>query len=258
MVVFFKWALKSFQRNLAYRLEYFVSLFNALLYIFIFTSIWQSLMPAGETKFGMSRQLMVNYAVFVTLIKSTLVKSRDMIGARVRTGEISLDLIKPISLPVMTLADAVGTVWFQLFSRFLPLLAISAVMFDITLPPGIDIYFFTSYVLAFLLFHALWFIFGVASFFITENFPLWLLNTSCVSLLSGSIIPLEILPEVVHKIALWTPYPYIFYLPTMKLLRDTYPIDHAILRQIFFLLICYAIGFTLFHFGKRKLQVQGG
>ncbi|MDH4262733.1 MAG: ABC-2 family transporter protein [Spirochaetia bacterium] len=258
MFVFYKWAVKSFQRNLAYRLEYFVSLFNALLYIFIFTSIWQALMPENGARFGMTRQLMINYAVFVTLIKTTLVKSRDMIGTRVRTGEISLDLIKPISLPVMTLADAVGTVIFQIFSRFLPLIIICSLMFDLTIPPGIDIYFFISYLFSFLIFHAILFTFGVASFYIVENFPLWLLNTSCVSLLSGSIIPLEVLPDIVKKIALWTPYPYIFYLPTMKLLKNEYPVDHAILRQLFFVIISYAIGLTLFHFGKRKLQVQGG
>jgi len=131
-------------------------------------------------------------------------------------------------------------------------------LFDITLPPGIDIYFFINYILAFLIFHSIMFIFGVASFYITENFPLWILNSACVSLLSGSIIPLEILPDLARKIALWTPYPYIFYLPTMKLLRNEYPVDHPFLGQIFFLLVTYSIGFAIYHFGKRKLQIQGG
>ncbi|MDH4198750.1 MAG: ABC-2 family transporter protein [Spirochaetia bacterium] len=258
METFIKWAFKSFQRNLAYRLEYFVSIFNALLYIFIFTSVWKALFPETGTRFGMSRQLMINYAVFVTLIKTTLVKSRDLIGERVRSGEIALDLIKPFPLPLMTLADAIGSVIFQIFSRSIPLILVSVLIFHITSPAGMDSFFFLSYLLAFLIFNSILFIFGVASFYITENFPLWLLNSAGISLLSGSIIPLEILPVVVRKIALFTPYPYIFYIPTMKLLRNEYPIDYAILRQVLCLCITYGIGLAMYQAGKRRLQIQGG
>lgn len=258
METFLKWSIKSFQRSLAYRLEYFVSIFNALLFIFIFTSVWKALFPDNQTRFGMSRALMINYAVFVTLIKTTLVKSRDLIGPKVRSGEISLDLIKPFPVPLMTLADAVGSLFFQIFSRSLPLIIISVIVFQISLPPGLDFHFAINYVLSFLIFNSIVFIFGVASFYITENFPLWLFNSAGVSLLSGSIIPLEILPSIVRHIAWYTPYPYIFYLPTMKLLRNEYPFGHGIEGQIIVLTCTYTLGLGMFFFGKRKLQIQGG
>ena len=258
MKVFFKWALKSFQRGLAYRLEYFVSIFNALLYMFIFTSIWKAIFTQGEVVRGLDQNLMVNYAVFATLIKVTVVKSRDFIGERVRTGEISVDLTKPISLPLITLADAIGSWLFQLFSRAIPLLVFAVYAFDIKYPVGLDMYFVASYILSFFIFHALLFSFGTASFFITENFPLWILNSAAISLLSGSILPLQILPEFVQDIAVYTPYPYLFYLPTMKLLQGDFPMTVALSKQLIAMSLTYSLGFFLFHYGKRRLHIQGG
>lgn len=258
MAVFFKWAVKSFQRNAAYRLEYFVSILNALLYIVIFTSVWQAIFDHGVERRGLTRDFMVNYAVFVTLIKVTIVKSRDFIGQRVRTGEISVDLTKPISLPLMTLADAVGSWFFQVFSRALPLILMSVWLFDISIPVGLDWEFGLSYIFSFFIFHSLLFIFGVASFFITENFPLWLFNSACVSLLSGSILPLEILPEALRKIAVMTPYPYLFYMPGARLVRGEFPVDDLLLKQAFVIVVTYSIGAFLYYLGRRKLQVQGG
>jgi ABC-2 type transport system permease protein len=257
-MAFFKWALKSFQRNLAYRLEYFVSLFNALLYIFIFTSVWSALFVDDQVKFGMTRTMMVEYAVFVTIIKSTLVKSRDLIGERVRTGEIAIDLIKPVYLPLMSLADSLGTVFFQIFSRSLPLIIVAFFMFDISMPKGFDGMFLLYYTLSFFIFNALQFLFGVAAFYITENFPLWLLNSASVSLLSGSIIPLDLLPDAVQRFAMYTPYPYIFYLPAMKLIKGQSVVENPVLSQLVVLVLCYLAGLLLYHSGKRNLQIQGG
>jgi len=258
MIVFWKWAIKSFQRNMAYRLEYFVSILNALLYMFIFTSIWGAVFAEGQTKNGLTGELMINYAVFATLIKVTVVKTRDLIGQRVRTGEIAVDLIKPFSLPFMTLADAVGSWIFQIFSRGIPLIILAVYFFDISMPKGLDFAFILSYIFSFLIFHGLLFIFGVASFYITENFPLWLLNSSAVSLLSGSILPLQILPQAVQNFAVLTPYPYLFYLPSMKLLRDDFPFEDALLRQVLVLFFTYFIGFVMYSYGKTRLHVQGG
>ncbi|MES0488937.1 MAG: ABC-2 family transporter protein [Leptospirales bacterium] len=258
MIVFWKWTIKSFQRNMAYRLEYFVSLLNALLYMFIFTSIWGAVFVEGQTKNGLTRELMINYAIFATLIKVTVVKTRDFIGQRVRTGEIAVDLLKPFSLPMMTLADAVGSWIFQIFSRGIPLIALAIYFFEISPPKGFDIEFLLSYVFSFFIFHGLLFMFGVASFYITDNFPLWLLNSSAVSLLSGSILPLQILPESVQKFAIFTPYPYLFYLPSMKLLRDDFPFEYALLRQVLVIVIIYFIGFVMYRYGKTRLHIQGG
>ena len=138
--------------------------------MFIFTSIWKAVIAPGEQTHGLDQNLMVNYAVFATLIKVTVVKSRDFIGQRVRTGEIAVDLTKPFSLPLITLADSVGSWMFQMFSRAIPLLLFAVYAFDLKYPVGLDLYFVVSYILSFFIFHSLLFILGTASFYITENF----------------------------------------------------------------------------------------
>jgi len=258
MALFFKWAQKSFQRNLAYRLEYYVSLFNALLFMTIFTSIWSALLGDQERSDGLGKIEMVQYAVFATLIKSTISKSRDLIGERVRTGEISIDLLRPVSLLFITLADSVGSWIFQVFSRAIPLIAAAWYFFDVKFPAGLNAPFFLSYFLSFLIFQGILFIMGVSSFFLTENFPIWLFNSASISLLSGAILPLKFLPEIVQKFAIYTPYPYLFYVPTMKLINNSFPFAHALLFQCVAIVITYGIGYYIYRRGIRMLHIQGG
>lgn len=258
MKAYLNWVTKSFQRGMAYRLEYYMSVMNAVLYIFIFTSIWAAVLPEGKEVAGLDRALMIQYAIYATLIKVSVSKGRDMLGPRVRSGEIAVDLTKPLSLPGIVLADSMGNMLFQTFSRALPLLVLSILFFDLSLPPGLDLYFILSFVLSFLIFYSLMLFIGVSSFFLTDNFAVWVLNSGFVSLLSGAIIPLEILPDSLAALAKMTPYPYLFYLPTMKLLRGDFPMQAALVKQLIAFLATFGISYGIYALGRRNLHLQGG
>ena len=79
-MAYLKWIIKSFQRNLAYRLEYYMSLLNAFLYIVIFTSVWTAIFTGGKNKDGLTQEIMVQYAIYATLIKVSVSRARDLIG----------------------------------------------------------------------------------------------------------------------------------------------------------------------------------
>lgn len=257
-MAYLKWIIKSFQRNLAYRLEYYMSLLNAFLYIVIFTSVWAAIFAEGKNKDGLTREIMVQYAIYATLIKVSVSRARDLIGEKVRSGDIAVELMKPVSLPMIAMADALGSSMFQLFSRVTPLLVLSFFIFDLNMPKGLDLGFFASYALSFLTFYGLMFTISVSSFFLLDNFGIWILNSALISVLSGAIIPINILPDFAKDIAYMTPYPYLFYLPTMKLIQNTFPFDGALMKQA--MAATATVGFSLFLFkvARRKVYIQGG
>ncbi|PKA02540.1 hypothetical protein [Leptospira ellisii] len=69
MSYYLKVVSKAFQRSSAYRLEYYTGILNAALYLLILTSVWNSV-PGNELS-GTERtkDSLVLYAVFSTLIR---------------------------------------------------------------------------------------------------------------------------------------------------------------------------------------------
>jgi hypothetical protein len=95
VMAYFKFISMSFQRSISYRVEYFMSVLNAFLYIFIFTSVWKTLIPAGKSVEGLTREDMIAYAVLSTLVKATFGRNDSLLSSRIKSGDIAADLLKP-------------------------------------------------------------------------------------------------------------------------------------------------------------------
>lgn len=263
MKIYLKFISMSFQKSLAYRIEYFTSLLNALLYIFIFVSIWKSLIPKEGLEKGITQEMMVSYAVLSTLIKSSFGKSQGFISSKVRSGEIAVELMKPYSFVLIYLSDIIGNSLFQLFARSLPLLFFCMTIFDIRFSFSLEqlIIFLLFYLLSFLLYYFISLFISSLSFYFVEIFPFWILYFALVTLLSGAIIPLDFFPLKLQKFILNTPFPYLFYFPTMILLKH-----HSLFLSYKELFIMYLqnivfmgiFSIVIYQIGIRKLTIAGG
>lgn len=60
-MTYLKFISKAFQRSIAYKLEYYTGLMNAFLYIFIFTSVWQTVAKRvlEHLELGVGKHLLV-------------------------------------------------------------------------------------------------------------------------------------------------------------------------------------------------------
>ena len=66
-MTYLKFISKAFQRSIAYKLEYYTGLMNAFLYIFIFTSVWQTVAKESPGALGTwSGETLVSYAILST------------------------------------------------------------------------------------------------------------------------------------------------------------------------------------------------
>jgi ABC-2 type transport system permease protein len=257
-----KFISMAFQRQAAYRVEYFTGVLNAFLYIFIFTSIWKALIPAGHTMNGMSQETMVAYAVLGTIIKVSFARNDTLLGNRVKTGEIAVDLMKPYSIPFMLLCDTLGTSLFHFLARALPLLFFSIFFFniDLSVPLSTLFKFSVTYILSFALFFLLTFLISSMAFYFVEVFPFWIFYYALITLASGAIIPLDFFPDFWKKLLLVTPFPYLFYFPSITLLGKTGLLTFPQVLGNYMLQIFAAafLSWLAYFFGLRRLSIAGG
>ncbi|MFN3603468.1 MAG: ABC transporter permease [Leptonema sp. (in: bacteria)] len=260
--IYLKMVSLSFQNSITYKIEYFTSLLNALLYIFIFASVWAIVIPENSPIHGISRKTMISYAVLTTLIKSTFSRSQSFFSSKIRTGEIAVELMKPISLPLLYLSDIIGKTLFQIFARGIPLLVFSYFLFQIQLNFNINIFykFMILYLLSFIIYFFLNFFLSSLAFYFVEVYPFWILYFALITLLSGGIIPIDFFPEYLQSFILFTPFPYLFYFPTMLLLQSelVLPYSTLVLYYCIHIFVLFCVVSIVYWFGLRKLTIAGG
>lgn len=211
---------------------------------------------------GLSRSHMIAYAVLGTIIKVTFARNDSLLGNRVKTGEIAVDLMKPYSIPFMLFCDTVGTSLFHFLARALPLLIFSIFFFEIQLLVDAEILlaFGPVFVLSFALFFLLSLFISSMAFFFVEVFPFWIFYYALITLASGAIIPIDFFPDIWRQLVLATPFPYLFYFPTMILIgkMTVFSYPELILYYLTQLTVMGILCSGTYYLGLRKLSIAGG
>jgi ABC-2 type transport system permease protein len=263
MVTYLKFISKSFQRSIAYKLEYYTGLANAFLYIFIFTSVWKTVSHESPGALGdWTGDQLVEYAILSTLIKVSFGRNEYGLTSKIKSGDIAYDLLKPYNMVLMYISDSLGVSLFQLMARAIPLLIFSFLFFGIV--PNITflqiIKFIPVYLLSFGIFLSFGFLISSLAFFFTEVFSFMILYSAMVTLMSGSVIPINLFPEFAIEFISWTPFPYLYYYPTAVVINSPIPFSYIelILRYILELIGIGSFALFVYKKGVRKVEFAGG
>ena len=253
----------SFQRALAYRLEYFVGLANAFLYIFIFTSVWTTVSTDSPEELGdWTGETLVAYAVLSTVIKVSMFRNDQMIPTKIKNGDIIFDLLKPYYYPLAFAFDGIGGSTFQIFARSGPLLIISIFLYGLDLTEYLQFFllFIVFFFLGYILFLLVGFVLGSMGFFFTDVFGFYLLYFACTTLFSGSVVPIDLFPDGLRDLTLATPFPYFFYYPVSILMGRIQIYEYVNLIILYSVQISIWTGLSVlsYSFGKKKLEILGG
>ncbi len=178
------------------------------------------------------------------------------VGADIISGAVAVELLRPVSVLRQRIATEFGTV--------LPRLAICALtglVFALIVdggPPNRVALVLTvpSMVLAVLLNITAQHAFASASFWIRETGAAWFLYQKLVFMLGGMLIPLQLLPQWMHSIALATPFPSMSYIPARLASGHVEP--QLLLVQLAWLAAVSTFAAFVFSRGERHLNVVGG
>ena len=186
----------------------------------------------------------------------------DRLARRVRTGDVAVDLARPVDPQLAAWADDLGRAAFQLLPRGLPPLLVGALTTGLSLPAGAGGYALGALALALgvsISFAMRWLV-GVSAFWLTDVRGLLLLYTVSATVLTGLAVPVAWFPGWLAALAAATPFPSVLQAPA-DLLTGVVT-GTAALRvvgvQLAWLAALLLAGRLALAAGARRLVVQGG
>ena len=247
--------------TLVYRVNFLLMVIGpVLVFFFVKISLWYSIFQGNtEIKIGnYTLSDMLSYHLW-TMIVMLVSRSYNFgkLSEDIRLGRVSTYLIYPFSLWEFQVTNFISRLLIQLF--------IAMVCLGILLT-GFSQYFHDVQVGDFLKGLALaivvsvfWFslqyLIGLLTFWLEETWVLAVIADTIIQLLSGNIIPLDLFPDWAAETLVYTPFPYVTYVPVKMITGTGGNFLHALINLVFWIAILNV--FILFVW-KKGLKLYTG
>ncbi|MFF2015821.1 ABC transporter permease [Paenibacillus sp. NPDC058177] len=259
--------LNAFRSLLAFRAEVLLYLFGQLFKVLVQIYIWYALFGDNNllsSQAGtVSLQEMITYVVVSSVI--SVFATNDVIfsvSSKVSSGEIAMDLIKPMSFRSVIFCQALGTNMYRILFELIPLVIISMSIFHVQLPSLANgliflILVFNGLILNFLITYTI----GLIAFW---YILVWQVNTvlgGLIRLFSGAFIPIWFFSDSLVQISYILPFRLIYYEPISVYLGKVtgwYDLLAIVLQQLAWMAGFLLLQKWMWSRAVHKLVVQGG
>jgi ABC-2 type transport system permease protein len=264
MTAYVAFAQSAFQTQLAYRNEVWANMFGKLVQVFARVAIWLAIYAGTTSIAGVSLQQMITYALLGGAVIGAIRYETIIggIGQALKTGDVAVWLLKPVSFPLYVLTSEMGRAAFRLVFLVVPTVVVVALVYGM-LPPAslFDGVMFVAYLLlAYAICALVSALFGLIAFWLLTSFSLEWAFQAILNLLSGSLIPFWFFPEPFGTISAHLPFAWIVYYPSAVWLGRLPPGESLIYFGIGLgWAVLLAIGVAvLWRLASTRIVVQGG
>lgn len=190
------------------------------------------------------------------------VYGRDVLGDRIRDGDVVIDFLRPLNLQLAGLATYLGERSFSLLPRGIPtfLVGLTVTGMALSSSPWSYVLGGVAVVLGMTVSYLCVYALNILGLWLVETRGLQVLYMALAGFFSGLYVPIAIFPDWLHAVALATPFPSMLMTP-IDLLSGRLEGASALLAlavQVWWILAIGALGATLTRAGRRHLEVQGG
>lgn len=222
-----------------------------------------AIVTAGGDLGGYATTAGVTYAwITQALIGPVHIFTWDELALRVRSGDVAVDLARPVDLQLQYAAADVGRAAAITLPRGLPPLAVGAVMFGLTLPASPVAYLAgaVSVALAVGISFACRYLVNLCAIWLLDVRGMLTVYVTVSSVLCGLVIPVHWFPGWLAALASVTPFPSMLQAPADVLTGRTAGAGLPALlgTQLAWLVGMLAAGRLVQRLGTRRLVVQGG
>jgi len=247
---------------MAYQLWFWISLVLNTIAMAILVFFWRAVYADTTSIANLTLQQTLTYIllaqIFLPLMDFDLIWD---FGFSLREGMVIHYLLRPINFQGMYYAQNLG----QLATRLIlqvPIAVVATLLFDLQWPasPAAWGAFIVSALLGFtVLFFFHWFL-ACLTFYTTEVWGLGMLIFGMSLFLSGSLVPLAMMPDWLQTVVLSIPFAQALAVP-VSLLTGITPLGQA--PQVWLVQCAWVVGMWLvsnlfFRVAVRKITVQGG
>ena len=251
--------------SLHFRLSMFVMIVGNILYLIVVYFLWKAIFESSGTDVvnGMTFTDTLIYLVLATALFNFM----EMyfvweMGRNIQSGQIVLDLIKPMEYRNFLFWEYSGTFITHFLFSFLPTFIIVAVVTHGAIHLGMNlVYFAISVILAISINYSIDFFVGTICLYTESIWGINIMKQVVVLLFSGATVPLAFFPETLKNVAYALPFQSIYNAPLSLLLNEA-P-DQAMLTQtfglqIFWVIFMFLLDKIFWKISLKKITVNGG
>lgn len=260
---YFEIARNGYRRYATYRAATAAGLFTNTIFGFMKCFIMTTVFVGAAVVGGYSRSDTLTY-VWLTqgLLATVYIWGWTEVGERIRSGDISSDLQRPMDLQSYWLSQDLGRGLYHFLARGIIPFAVGAVAFHLRLPDQVWTLplFLLSVVLATMISFAVRFTANLSAFWLFDYRGAMVVAMIAVNVFSGFVVPLHFFPEWIRGGLLLNPLAFIVQFP-VDLFLEKYSLADALARfglQILWTFVLLGIARAVLGRGTRRLVIQGG
>lgn len=251
---------KSYLNNLQYRAAHMINNLGSMIFGLMFIAIWQGTLGDDRQVIGFGAQEMGQYIAFVQclIFLNTFLPRGFGMDEGVRTGAISLQLMRPVSFFGYYLAHCLGYQGYNFLFRSIPLFLIFSLMVGVSdgltwaIAPLLVLSLAMSFYLGFLFNYFV----GMAAFWTYDIRWAFIVSFTLIQTLSGFFVPLPIMPGFIGEAAMYLPWAGLNYYPVMIYLGQ--PSWLGVWVPLVWCVLLTLAALWLTGRARRKMEVQGG
>ncbi|MFE9452615.1 ABC transporter permease [Streptomyces sp. NPDC006739] len=256
-------AAGGFRRYATYRAATAAGVFTntafGMILVYTYTALWNEKPHLG----GYDKAQAVTYVWIGQALLKTLANGGggvegELMG-RIRTGDVAIDLYRPVDLQMWWLSADLGRAGFELLGRGVIPFLVGALFFDLALPTRVTAWaaFLVSVLLAMLVSFAIRYLVALSAFWLLDGTGVmqlsWLVGWFC----SGMILPLNVFPGAFGDVVRALPWSSLLQAPADLLLGHADPLA-TYAFQATWAVALLAAGRMVQAVATRRVVVQGG
>jgi ABC-2 type transport system permease protein len=259
-------ATRAFRRYSTYRAATLAGIFTNSVFGVIYSFAYLALWRANPTAGGYDAQDAVTYVWLAQALLMTIALwgggTTDDLAERIRTGDVAIDLYRPVGILGWYLAGDLGRAAYQLLTRGVGPLLVGLLAFGIALPGSVldAAAFAVSLVLAVVVSFAIRFLVASTAFWLLDQSGVKVMTGAFAIFFSGLMLPLVLFPGWLGTLARALPWASYVQVPADIWLGKHAGTDLALALgfQVLWAVVLLAACQGVLRLATRKVVVQGG
>jgi len=263
MKKYWRLAALAVQETIAYRISYLVNMASTVITYIVIFLIWIAVFSGRGSVGGYHWAEMKTYLV-ISLFMSALVStsSEFRISRSIRTGNIAIELLRPVDYQKASLAITLGNSLSEGILVCAACFAFALASGQGVLPPNAAaaVGFAAAVILGFATKFLLVYVFGLFCFWTTSLMGISWMRKGFTDFFSGALIPLGFFPLWLRGVADWLPFKSIVWVPASAFsgrlagreLLAALGIDLA------WVIVLWFLGRFIWSRAMYKVTIQGG
>ncbi|MDF6042682.1 ABC-2 family transporter protein [Streptomyces sp. JH14] len=259
-------AAGGYRRYATYRIATAAGVFTNTVFGFIlaytYTALWNERPQLGG--YDMSQALTYVWLGQALLATCAMMGGgfEDELMERIRTGDVAIDLYRPVDLQMWWLAGDLGRATFQLLARGIVPMVLGALAFPLALPvsPGIWLAFLVSVTLGVVVSFAVRYLVALSAFWLMDGAGAAQIAFLAGMFFSGMLLPLTLFPGALGEVARALPWSALLQVPADVFLgkHTGWGLVEAFAFQGGWALALLLTGRLVQSVATRRVVVQGG